>query len=195
MDLYRRGDFVSELEPVYCVAAAIQTMVNMISDGPADTTRPTQERLFALAREQSLLQRGRGADPVGWTAALSIEGAGAYELVAEPTRARAIEVAARAIRLTGRPVGLLVWRGAHSWVMSGFTATADPAYRDDFRVTAVRIEDVWYPRISNIWGRSRPPDSLVPVGALAEDFLGWKRPHGSFPEMNGTFVVVLPVAS
>ena len=40
------------------------------------------------------------------------------------------------IRLTNRPVGLMTWRGAHSWVMSGFNATADPAVTDKFTVTA-----------------------------------------------------------
>ena len=30
---------------------------------------------------------------------------------------------------TGRPVGLLVWRGAHSWVLHGYEATADPLGR------------------------------------------------------------------
>ncbi len=52
-------------------------------------------------------------------------------------------MAARQMRFTGKPVGLLVWRGAHAWVMSGFKATADPAYTDDFEVTAVWIEDPW----------------------------------------------------
>lgn len=54
-------------------------------------------------------------------------------------------LAAKAIRMTGRPVGLVVWRGAHSWVMSGFTATADPASADDFEVHKVFVQDPWFP--------------------------------------------------
>ena len=38
----------------------------------------------------------------------------------------ALRLAAASIRQTNRPVGLLVWRGRHAWVMSGFKATADP---------------------------------------------------------------------
>ena len=78
--------------------------------------------------------------------------------------------------------------------MSGFTATADPAQTDGFAVTAVRIEDVWYPRLSTIWGYSRPPDALVPVGLLPEDYLPWKRPSGPYPGKDGQFVVVIPTA-
>ncbi len=96
--------------------------------------------------------------------------------------------------MTGRPADLLVWRGAHNWVVSGFRATNDPALGDDFTVTALRIEDVWYPRISTIWGPSRPPDALVPTGLLHEDYLPWKRPTGKYPGKDGKFVVVIPVA-
>ena len=92
---------------------------------------------------------------------------GRFRVLAMPTRMTAFKAAATAIRLTRRPVALLVWRGAHNWVVSGFRSTADPALGDDFKVTALRIEDVWYPRISSIWGASRPPDTLVPVKAHA----------------------------
>ena len=34
----------------------------------------------------------------------------------------------------------------------GFKATADPAYTDDFDVTAVWIEDPWHGRVSRTWG-------------------------------------------
>jgi hypothetical protein len=61
-------------------------------------------------------------------------------------------------------------------------------------VTALRIEDVWYPRISTIWGPSRRPDVLVPVGLLPEDYLPWKRPTGRYPGKDGRFVLVIPVA-
>ena len=105
----------------------------------------------------------------------------------------AIHLAARQVRRTNRPAGLLVWRGAHSWVMSGFTATADPATTNAFVVIAVRIEDVWYPRFSTIWGYSRPPDALVPVSALSADYLPWKRPTGRYPGKDGKYVLVVPM--
>jgi hypothetical protein len=77
--------------------------------------------------------------------------------------------------------------------MSGFQATADPALTDAFQVTGVWTEDPWYPRLSSIWGRSNRPHTLVTPKKLAEDFLIWRRPNGSYPEYDKTFVVILPV--
>ena len=193
MDLYRRGDFVSEMNKVSCVPAAMQTMMNIMTPG-ADATGATQRRLYALARKLSpRTLKGDGAEPEGWARGLGQLGFGPYVVAVQPTRTLAIKAAARALRLTGRPVGLLAWRGAHSWVMSGFTATADPAFTDRFTVTAVNIEDVWYPRISSIWGPSRPPDTLVPVRLLGEDLLPWRRPTGGYPGKDGKYELVLPV--
>ena len=194
IDLYEKGDFVSEASKIWCVPAAMQTMINIMSPG-ADEATATQKRYYALARKLSPpTLEGAGAEPGGWAAALDRLGYGPYAVAVEPTRVAAIHAAATALRMTGRPVGLLVWRGAHAWVMSGFRATADPARTDDFTVTHVFIEDVWYPRVSSIWGRSRPPDALVPVGLLPEDYLRWKRPTGPYPGKDGKFVLIIPIA-
>jgi hypothetical protein len=157
-----------------------------------DRTRARQKSLFDLARSIAPSRDG-AAEPEGWAAGLTRLGYGKYKVTAQPTIKAAIQVAAKALRTTNRPVGLMVWRGVHSWVMSGFTATADPARTSSFTVTAVYIEDVWYPRISSIWGRSRPPDSLVPVKRLPEDFLPWRLPWAHYPGKDGRFVIVVPV--
>jgi hypothetical protein len=192
MDLYRRGDFVSEMNKVSCVPAAMLTMINIMSPG-ADTRVATQAKLYTLARRLSPKSlKGPGAEPEGWAKGLSQMGFGQYVVDVQPTRVAAIHEAARALRLTGRPVGILAWRGAHSWVMSGFRATADPALTDNFKVTHVYIEDVWYPRVSSIWGPSRRPDALVAVSLLPEDILPWRRPTGRYPGRDGKYVLVLP---
>ena len=190
MDLYRAHDFVGEKTITWCLAAAVQTSINIMSRG-ADASRATQQRLFDLTRSLAPAPDG-AAEPEGWAKALTKLGFGRYEVSVQPSIKAAIAVAARAVRRTGRPAGLMVWRGAHSWVMSGFTATADPAVTDRFTVTAVRIEDVWYPRYSKLWGYSRPPDSLVPVRKLSEDFLPWRRPQARYPAKDGKFVIVIP---
>lgn len=193
IDLYQRGDFVSEMNKVACVPAAMQTMINIMSPG-ADRTVATQQELYKLARKLSpKTLKGPGAEPEGWADGLNQMGLGPYVVDVQPTRTAAIKAAARALRLTGRPVGILAWRGAHSWVMSGFKASADPAVSDAFTVSAVYIEDVWYPRISSIWGRSRAPDTLVRVGLLGEDILPWRRPTGAYVGKDGQYVLVLPV--
>jgi hypothetical protein len=192
MDLYHRGDFVTEKMPIWCAPAALQTMINIMSPG-SDTTRATQKLLHKIARRLGPAP-DKGSEPEGEARTLTSLDYGRYTVIAVRTRAAAFKAAARAIRLTGRPAALLVWRGAHNWVVSGFRATADPALGDDFRVTHLWIEDVWYPRISSIWGRSRPPDSLVPVRLLPQDYLPWRRPTGRYPGKDGKFVLIIPVA-
>jgi hypothetical protein len=190
MDLYRANDFVGEKTVIWCLAAAVQTSINIMSPG-ADRTWATQKRLFDLTRSLAPAPDG-AAEPEGWAKALTKLGFGGYKVSVHLSIRSAITAAAKAVRSTGRPAGLMVWRGAHSWVMSGFTATADPALTSQFTVTAVRIEDVWYPRYSNIWGRSRPADTLVPVGKLSEDFKPWRRPQARYPAKDGRFVIVIP---
>jgi hypothetical protein len=169
-------------------------MMNMIDRGPNRST-PSQRRLYALARSLSTWRLvGGGAEAEGWAGALNRLGYGPYAVRVERTRAGAIKAAARALRLTRRPVGLIVWRGAHSWVMSGFRATADPAATDRFAVTHVHVQDPWYPRNSSIWGPSRRPGALVPVRLLSEDYLPFRRPTVRYPDKDGRFVLVLPVA-
>jgi len=193
LDLYRKGDFVSQARADWCVPASIQTMMNVIDPG-ASRSRPSQRTLDRLARSLSSARLvGLGSEPEGWAGALNQRGFGPYVVVAERTRQAAFAVAARAIRLTGKPVGLLMWRGAHAWVMSGFEATADPATTDDFTVTHVRVSDPWYPRTSSTWGRARHPDARVAVADLAGSFLPWHRPTVRYAELDGRFVLVVPV--
>jgi putative peptidoglycan lipid II flippase len=191
MDLYQKGDYVNEYIDIWCVPAAMQTSMN-IMDAGSDKTKETQRNLFNLAR--SLAPAPDGAvEPEGWAAGLTELGYGRYEVRAATSIRAAVQLAALQLRLTNRPVGLMTWKGAHSWVMSGFTATADPAVNDRFRVSAIYAEDVWWPRISTIWGPSNPPDTLVAVSDLDIDYLPWKRPRGSYPDKDGVYVLVVPV--
>jgi putative peptidoglycan lipid II flippase len=189
MDLYREGDFASESKDTWCIAAAMQTSINMMS-ATADTTRDTQAKLFDLAVSIGGLQKG-GSDPDGWAGGLSSLGYGKYSVGANVNMTAAVHTVATQIRLTERPAGLVVWRGWHSWVVSGFTATADPATTDKFTVLSVRIEDVWYPRVSNLWPKSRGPDADVAVSALAPDYKPWLQ-AGSWPGRDGMYVYVIP---
>jgi putative peptidoglycan lipid II flippase len=195
MDLYQEGDFVGELKDTWCVPAAMQTSINIMSVTP-DTTRDTQAKLFDLAVSIAGSSYG-GADPSGWATGLQQLGYGKYSVGAAATMDDAVKNVVKAIRLTGRPAGLLVWRGWHSWVVSGFTASADPATTNDFQVLSLRIEDVWYPRVSSLWnqsrgGMSRPPDSDVAVKDLKVDYLPWNQGK-SIPGRDHKFVYVQPM--
>jgi hypothetical protein len=193
VDLFDRGDFVAQARSDWCVPASILSMINMI--GSAGVRKPPSQRVLdRMARRFSSPRlRGAGSEPEGWARTLNRLGYGPYVVHAEPTRAAAISAAARAIRLTGRPVGLLVWRGAHAWVVSGFRATADPAASDDFTVTHLMVLDPWYPRRSSVWGPSLRPDAVVRVQAMAADYLAWHRPTVRYREKDGRFILVVPV--
>jgi hypothetical protein len=119
-------------------------------------------------------------------------GAGGYAQQALDDYDTALRAAAYALRTTGRPVGLIVWRGWHAWVMSGFTATGDPLADPDYRVTGVYIQDPWHPRVSSIWGAGQEPNSWISTDALKSDFLP-RRAGRWHPELAGKFVLVLPV--
>ncbi|MGA2512511.1 MAG: lipid II flippase MurJ [Candidatus Limnocylindrales bacterium] len=191
MDLYQAGDFVSEFKDTWCVPAAMQTSMNLMNAVP-DTSRDTQARLFDLAVSIAGSPSG-GADPIGWAKGLTSLGYGNYEVGSKLKMSDVMHIVAKQIRVTQRPAGLLVWYGWHSWVVSGFTATADPALTDSYTVLSLRIEDVWYPRISKIWGASRPPDSDVPVGQLPKDYKTWVQAK-FIQGRDGYFVYVIPVA-
>jgi hypothetical protein len=192
LDLGKRADFVAQTNFVQCVGASMQMMLNMIEPG-VDRTARTQSRLQRLARGLSGTRPdGRvrqGASVRGWTAGLNQLGAGPYRLVGAVTIDDAVLMAARAMRRTGKPVGLLMWRGRHAWVMSGFRATRDPLL-PGARVTSVFVEDPLYPFGSKVWGPSPAPGAALSVAKLGRQFV--PRSSWSQSALTGKYVLVLP---
>jgi hypothetical protein len=206
IDLASKGDFVAQTNFVQCVGASMQMMLNMINEKD-DRTARTQLRLQELARDLSG-RRGdgrerRGASVRGWSAGLNQLNAGPYRLVGTDTLDQALHLAAASIRETNRPVGLLVWRGRHAWVMSGFQATADPRTTSDYTVTAAIVMDPLYPYGSKVWGRSPKPREALSPKELGKQYV--PRRQGSFPgggstglgaatmaSLSGKYVLVLP---
>ena len=174
VDVARRADFVPQTTFVQCVGASLQMMINMIEPG-RDRSARTQLRLQKLARKLSPPRRDgsirQGASVRGWVKVLQREVDQPYRLVGTDTLNQAVKLAARAIERTGAPVGLLVWRGRHAWVMSGFEASADPRHADNFDVTGIRVLDPLYPHGSSVWGPSPKPNSLVSPATLAKQFV------------------------
>jgi hypothetical protein len=192
MNLYRKGDFVAQYTFEWCVGASLQMALNMATDD-SRTTRADQELLWEMARDRSFSPFG-GANPRGWTAALNELGVGPYELVSLRTFDEALNLAAEAIRETRRPVGLVMWRGRHAWVMSGFEATADPRRFDEFDVTGIRVMDPLYPHGSSVWGPSPKPNTLVTPETLAKQFVLRDSTRVNLGVPPG-FLLVLPVVA
>jgi hypothetical protein len=191
MNLYRKGDYVAQYTFEWCVGASLQMALNMATDDTR-TSRADQQRLWEMARDTSFSPFG-GANPRGWTATLNDLGVGPYELVSLPTYEEALTAAAEAIRATKRPVGLVMWRGRHAWVMSGFESTADPRTFDEFDVTGIRVLDPLYPHGSTVWGRSPKPNSLVSPETLAKQFVLRDSTRVNLGVPPG-YLLVLPVA-
>jgi hypothetical protein len=198
IDVSTRADFVPQANFVQCVGASMQMMLNMIEPG-RNRTAVEQRRLQRLARGWSGARpdgrERQGASVRGWAAGLNIEGAGPYKLVGLETLDEALQVAAQAIADTGKPVGLLVWRGRHAWVMSGFQATADPRRNDDFRVTRAIVHDPLYPYGSSVWGPSPSPGQAITPAALGRQFVPRRNRNlfnGQPSLLGGKYVLVLP---
>ena len=177
-------DFVAQTNFVQCVGASMQMMLNMVRPRD-DRTAATQLQLQEIARELSGQRpdgrERQGASVRGWTAGLNLLGAGPYRLVGTATLDEALQVAARAIRETRHPVGLLVWRGRHAWVMSGFEATGDPLLGAPFEVTGAVILDPLYPHGSKVWGPSPKPRATLTPATVGKQFVPrgrWGSPPG-----------------
>ena len=203
VDVARRADFVPQTNFVQCVGASLQMMINMIEPG-RDRSARTQLRLQKLARKLSPPRRDgsirQGASVRGWVKVLQREVDQPYRLVGADTLNQAVKLAARAIERTGAPVGLLVWRGRHAWVMSGFEATKDLG--DGGKVTSVTIYDPLYPYGDDFWGPSPRPGVPISVRQLGRQFVPRRTNNNSnafqttleqaYPTLSGKYVLVLP---
>jgi hypothetical protein len=172
----------------------MQMMLNMIQDSD-DHSAATQLELQQLARQWSGRRPDgitrQGASVRGWATGLNMLGAGPYHLVGTTTIEEALLIAAQAMRQTGKPVGLLMWRGRHAWVMSGFRATGDPLASGN-RVTAVYVEDPLYPHGSSVWGPSPRPGAALTVEELGLQYVPRRSSSRFGTALSGKYVLVLP---
>ena len=184
--------FVTELTKDWCAPAGVQITLAIL--GKADTSEHFQRTLVSRVNDWEAWSDSHNGDwgPAAMVQALEAYGAPGYEIRAYETRTRALHDAAAALSRTHAPVLLLAWRGAHTWVMTGYRATADPTIFGDARVTGTYILDPWYPRVSTIWGASDPPGTFQDDAEMKRNFLPWKRPEGAYPERDGKFIVLIP---
>lgn len=194
LNLYQEGDFVPQYTFDWCVAASIQMAHNLIDATRGSTwTDPAQQgELWEMARARSS-NSFNGANPLGWAQVLTEVGMGPYSVVSIPDYEDALQAAARAINDTGRPVGLVMWRGRHAWVMSGFESVGDPNIFPEFAVTGIRVQDPLYPHGSGQWGPSPAPNSLLTPAELATQFVA-REPRRWSSDLPAGYFLVLPTA-
>jgi hypothetical protein len=192
VDLYRDGVFSTQQTWLWCTAADVQIIRNIVHD-EVDHGRAGQARYFEWMRGRNRydLPVSAGVDPQGWEAGLRRFVDDRYRLTVSATFDGAIRLAVERIRLTGLPVGLTVADGGHAWILTGFSATADPATTDDFTVTSVRV-------VGPLWGlQSRNgydmrPNTQLTLDQLRRFFTPWR--YDPLPMVwDGRFVSIQPV--
>lgn len=187
--------FASQDHKDWCAVAGTQ-MVLAIHDR-ADTSVATQRQIASRIREWESYDDSHNGDwgPAAMALALEAYGVPGYEVRAFESRQGALRDAARTIQATGAPVILLAWRGAHTWIMTGFRADADPTVFRDAHIEGTYVLDPWYPRVSSIWGPSDPAGTFQDEDEMVRNFLKWKRPEGRYADRDGLYITVAPTVA
>lgn len=184
--------FAHQIHKDWCAVAGTQMVLAQL--GLVDTSEATQKEIAGGIRDWESINDSRNGDwgPAAMALALADYGAPGYEVRAFETRQGALRNAARTIQETGAPVILLAWRGAHTWIMTGFRADADPSVFRDAHIEGAYILDPWYPWVSSIWGASDPPGTFQDEAEMKRNFLQWRRPEGRYPDRDGLYITVAP---
>ncbi len=197
--------FASQLTNEDCAVAGTQMVLAIL--GLGDTSQVFQQQIKDRIGEWEAFDDSRngGWGPAAVGLALADYGATGYEVRAYDSYTDALRASAVAISEFDKPVVLFPWWGAHTWVMTGYRADADPRLFDDANISGAYILDPWYPRVSSIWGASDGPGNFEDLRELERNWPafqgppgyeavgpGWTRPEGAYPDRDGRFVILVP---
>lgn len=197
--------FARQLTDKWCAVAATQMVLAIL--GLGDTSDAFQHEIAAGIDDWESWEDSHngGWGPAAVAEALAAYGAPDYEIRAYATYTDALRDSAIAISQMGKPVVMFPWWGAHTWVMTGYRADADPTLFADAHISGAYILDPWYPRHSSIWGPSDAPGNFEDLAELERNWPayqgppgyeqigpGWTRPEGAYPDRDGKFVVLVP---
>ena len=142
-DLYFAAGSERQVDNRTCTMASTAMMMNFIA---RRDLKLDQLILLRWAQPRDALNDAtqRGSDPLGWSRAATtfsvLTGrATTYRWEAFGSAMSALRRSAKQIAITGKPVGMLVQNGRHAIVMTGFTATANPA-----TAASWTLETIWY---------------------------------------------------
>ena len=195
IDLYSAGVYTVQKTWLWCTAADVQIIRNIV-DHQADHSKASQQRYFDYMRahDRYAIPISDGVDPAGWTAGLSHFVDGRYRLVASGSFDAALRSAVTNLRKSNLPVGITVMHGNHAWILTGFTATADPATTTHFTVTSVRVVGPLWGLQNRTYGYDMPPDTRLTPSQLKGFFTPWH--YTSVPMIwENRWVSVQPVSS
>ena len=194
VNLYRSGVFTTQYTWRWCTAADVQIMRNIVFH-QQDHSRDSQLASYTYMRNHDRydLPPKDGVDPAGWAAGLRRFVDSRYQVVASATFGEALRSAVKNLRKTQRPVGLLVANGDHAWVLTGFTATADPAVTNSFSITSVRVTGPLWGLQDRSYGYDMRPNTRLTPSQLHDFFKRW---HYAPIRMwwEGDYVSIQPLA-
>jgi len=184
--------FITEIQKTWCAASGTQMVLAL--NAKVALTPAVQAQIVAksAAYWSYADSHNKGWGPAMIAKVLTAYGVPGYVVRTYKTRAAALLDAAKAIEKTRQPALLMVWWGAHTWVVTGFRATADPLKFANATVTGAYVLDPWYPRVSSIWGRSDPPGTFQDAKEMVRNYIRWTRPEGRYKDRDGLFVAVIP---
>ena len=193
IDLHRPGVFSTQKTWHWCTAATVQIMRNIV-DHKTSHGKAQQRRFFRYMRahDRYPIPVRHGVDPAGWTAGLRRFVDSRYRLVASRSFRAALRSAVRNLRRTDLPVAITVAHGNHAWVLTGFSATADPARTKRFRITSVRVSGPLWGRQSRSYGYDMRPNRKLTRRQLKRFFTAWHYPRIRMA-WEGRWVSVQPI--
>jgi hypothetical protein len=189
VSVWRSSAFASQATTYWCTAASTQMMLNLVL-GRSRHDAAEQEAIIAFEQANDSLVVSKGSDPQGWVAALRHFGnarTATYHWERYSSYAGALRAAANDIRMTGKPVGLLMYGGTHANVLVGFKASGDPALGGAYTVTSAQIAGPWYPRPDV----DPAPGTWLSPASLASHFTRYTERDG-LSDWVGYWVIVTP---
>jgi len=188
MNLYRYSAWSHQATQTWCTGASTQMMLNLVT-GASDHASANQGAYVSYALYHSMYwaKGGVGAEIDGWANALTAYGAGTYAVAAYTTQDAAFKAAATRMRITGKPVGLVVMAGHHAWVMAGFNSSGDdPARSQNFTLTSIVVMAPDYGTISY----DPAPGSVESMAYMDTKLTGYTD---DFPTIwDGKYAIITP---
>jgi hypothetical protein len=192
LHLNPRQVFASQVTTDWCAVAGTQIVLAI--HGVLDNSEEAQRRLAGQIDQWESWKDSHngGWGPSAIAQAIAAHGIKGYEIRAYRRRDTALRDTATALMETRAPVVLIAWNGAHTWVMTGFKADADPTVFRDAVVSGTYIYDPWYPRVSTIWGASDAPGVFQDAAEMERNYLRWNRPEGEYVERDDRYLAIVP---
>jgi len=197
--VFRDDAFATQRNSYLCTAAVVQNIVNLAT-GKSRVGKTQQLKFYAYGRDHNRYDyRNAGVDPQGVEAMLELYIPGSdWVQVVRPGMQGALKASARGMRATGLPAVLFVGGGTHVWTMNGYTASADPASGEFFKITHVRFSGPLYPKTIAKHGwfdlepnTRRSSDRFTNVFFPYKEYLAFGDRR--WTPWNGNFVAVVPL--